>query len=68
MLIKLLLKNRARVHPFAGNRGHGREADLEQNIVSNQCFPQRFVTLGVRVTTSPTQSTLRIGSSTSSVE
>jgi hypothetical protein len=30
-LIKLLLKDRARVHPFAGNGGSWRKADIRRN-------------------------------------
>jgi hypothetical protein len=32
-LIKLLLKDRARVHPFAGNGGSSREADIPTNAI-----------------------------------
>ena len=31
-LIKLLLKDRAAVHPFAGNGGSWREADIRPNV------------------------------------
>jgi hypothetical protein len=31
-LIKLLLKDRARVHPFAGNGGSWRNADIRKNV------------------------------------
>jgi hypothetical protein len=36
-LIKLLLKDRARVHPFAGNGGSWRKADIQIPCLIGEC-------------------------------
>jgi hypothetical protein len=42
-LIKLLLKDRARVHPFAGNGGSWREADVRRTACVSQCHTRTSV-------------------------